>query len=205
MGLVERQKPIDIVLMDEFLRGFPEVYNALLDIFTSRRVGNLVLPKVFIMGASNSVVTYDQALEDRLLHVPVPDPRRSKAERERLVNALENLESAKGQLEEDRKRTKMALTKKLKDKELELKSLHSKQKEYKGYSRIQEKQQTKLRNLTMEIAQMKRSKVEIMRKLETDRKKFASDALSRQKEILALKRLQATSSRNSYLCRNRSL
>lgn len=78
----------DIILMDEFLRGFAEVYNALLDIFTSRRVGAFKLPKVFIIGASNSVVTYDAALEDRLLHIPVADPRRSKSERERLAQIL---------------------------------------------------------------------------------------------------------------------
>lgn len=78
----------DILLMDEFLRGFPEVYNGLLDIFTSRRVGAHRLPKVFIIGASNSVIAYDQALEDRLLHIPVPDPRKSKAERDRLAKVL---------------------------------------------------------------------------------------------------------------------
>jgi hypothetical protein len=78
----------DILLMDEFLRGFPEVYNALLDIFTSRRVGALRLPKVFIIGASNSVTTYDRALEDRLLHITVPDPRKSKVERAHISKIL---------------------------------------------------------------------------------------------------------------------
>jgi energy-coupling factor transporter ATP-binding protein EcfA2 len=78
----------DILLMDEFLRGFPEVYNGLLDIFTSRRVGAFRLPKVFIIGASNSVTAYDQALEDRLLHVVVPDPRTSKVEKKRLAQLL---------------------------------------------------------------------------------------------------------------------
>jgi MoxR-like ATPase len=78
----------DILLMDEFLRGFPEVYSGLLDIFTSRRVGAHVLPKIFIIGASNSVVAYDQALEDRLLHLPVPDPRRSQTEKKRLAKIL---------------------------------------------------------------------------------------------------------------------
>ena len=74
----------DILLMDEFLRGFPEVFNGLLDIFTSRRVGAFRLPKVFIVGASNSVVAYDQALEDRLLHLTVPDPRKSATEKKRI-------------------------------------------------------------------------------------------------------------------------
>ena len=78
----------DILLMDEFLRGFPEVYNGLLDIFTSRRVGAYRLPKVFIVGASNSVTAYDNALEDRLMHIPVPDPRRSKTEKARLASIL---------------------------------------------------------------------------------------------------------------------
>jgi hypothetical protein len=78
----------DILLFDEFLRGFPEVYSALLDIFTSRRVGALRLPKVFMIGASNSVVAYDQALEDRLLHITVPDPRKSKREKDRIAKLL---------------------------------------------------------------------------------------------------------------------
>jgi energy-coupling factor transporter ATP-binding protein EcfA2 len=78
----------DILLMDEFLRGFPEVYSGLLDIFTSRRVGAFRLPKVFIVGASNSVVAYDQALEDRLLHTPVPDPRTNKAEKARIAKLI---------------------------------------------------------------------------------------------------------------------
>ena len=67
----------DIVLYDEFLRGFPEVYNGLLDIITSREVAGFKLPKVFFVAASNSVATYDKALEDRLLHIYVPDLRSS--------------------------------------------------------------------------------------------------------------------------------
>jgi hypothetical protein len=78
----------DILLFDEFLRGFPEVYNGLLDIFTSRRVGAFRLPEVFIIGASNSVTSYDLALEDRLLHIPVPDPRKSKVEKENIAKLI---------------------------------------------------------------------------------------------------------------------
>lgn len=82
----------DILLLDEFLRGFPEVYNGLLDILTSRNVGGMRLPKVFIIGASNSVTTYDKALEDRLLNIPVPDLRHSRKLRleaaQRLVDEL---------------------------------------------------------------------------------------------------------------------
>ena len=74
----------DILLLDEFLRGFPEVYNGLLDILTAREVGGFKLPRVLIIGASNSTVSYDKALEDRLLHLPVPDPRKNKAEKKRL-------------------------------------------------------------------------------------------------------------------------
>lgn len=78
----------DIVMFDEFLRGFPEVYNALLDIFTSRKVGSFTIPKSFWIGASNSVTTYDPALEDRLLHLPVPDIRRGKAARKQVAQVL---------------------------------------------------------------------------------------------------------------------
>lgn len=78
----------DILLLDEFLRGYPEVYNGLLDILTSRRVGGYQLPDVFIIAASNTTVAYDKALEDRLLHIPVPDPRKSKREEQRLAKLL---------------------------------------------------------------------------------------------------------------------
>jgi hypothetical protein len=78
----------DIVLFDEFLRGFPEVYNGLLEIFTSRRVGAFYLPDVFIIAASNSAATYDPALEDRILHLPVPDPRTNKAEKKHLAQII---------------------------------------------------------------------------------------------------------------------
>lgn len=83
-----KAKEGDIYLFDEFLRGFPEVYNGLLDIFTGREVAGYQLPRVFIAGASNSTATYDKALEDRLLHIPVPDPRKSKAEKKRLSQML---------------------------------------------------------------------------------------------------------------------
>ncbi len=67
----------DIVHFDELLRGFPEVYNGLLDIWTSRKVAGFELPKVFIIASSNTTVAYDKALEDRLLHLPVDDPRKN--------------------------------------------------------------------------------------------------------------------------------
>lgn len=68
----------DILLFDEMLRAYPEVFNGLLDITTSRMVGDHQLPKVFMAGASNSVATYDPALEDRLLHIGVDDPRSAR-------------------------------------------------------------------------------------------------------------------------------
>lgn len=78
----------DILLLDEFLRGFPEVYNGLLDILTSRRVGSFRLPNVFIMAASNTTVAYDKALEDRLLHITVPDPRHDAKEAARIQQVI---------------------------------------------------------------------------------------------------------------------
>lgn len=96
----------DIVLFDEFLRAFPEVHNGLLDILTAREVGGLTIPRAFFIGASNSVIAYDKALEDRLLHLPVTDPRNSKAERTRLagliVNALGLLPTMQDSLEMQR-------------------------------------------------------------------------------------------------------
>lgn len=78
----------DILFFDEFLRGFPEVYNGLLDIFTAREVKGFELPKVFIVAASNSVTTYDPALEDRLQHILVPDPRTSRSAKTQLAEII---------------------------------------------------------------------------------------------------------------------
>lgn len=78
----------DIILWDELLRGFPEVYNGILDVMTAREIGGFKLPNVFMIGASNSTVAYDKALEDRLLHIPVADPRKNKAEYKRLSKLL---------------------------------------------------------------------------------------------------------------------
>lgn len=78
----------DILLLDEFLRAFPEVYNGLLDIITSRQVGGYRLPNVFIIAASNTTVAYDKALEDRLLHLPVPDPRKNKQAKKHIAQIL---------------------------------------------------------------------------------------------------------------------
>ena len=38
-----------------------------------------------MLGASNSAVAYDSALEDRLLHIPVDDPRTKRGEKTRLM------------------------------------------------------------------------------------------------------------------------
>ena len=78
----------DIVLLDEFLRGFPEVYNGLLDILTSRVVAGHKLPDVFFIAASNSTTAYDSALTDRLMHLHVPDPRKSVAENTRIRKTI---------------------------------------------------------------------------------------------------------------------
>lgn len=80
----------DILLLDEFLRGFPEVYNAILDVLTSRRVGAYRLPKVFIIAASNTTIAYDKALEDRLMHLPAPDPRNNKKVKKQMAETLVN-------------------------------------------------------------------------------------------------------------------
>jgi hypothetical protein len=83
-----RIKPGDVVLFDEFLRAFPEQYNSILDILTSRQVGNFHIPDAFFIGASNSIATYDDALEDRLLHLHVPDPRHDAAEHTRIAKVI---------------------------------------------------------------------------------------------------------------------
>lgn len=80
----------DIVLLDEFMRGFPEVYNGLLDIMTSRQVAGYQLPKVFFIAASNSVAAYDKALEDRLLHLFVDDIRSNRRARAQVEQLLIN-------------------------------------------------------------------------------------------------------------------
>lgn len=85
----------DILLFDEFLTGRADVFNAFLDIFTSRRVGAFVLPEVFLIGASNTTIVPvpdkdKRALEDRILHLFVADPRKNATERENLAKIVVN-------------------------------------------------------------------------------------------------------------------
>lgn len=81
----------DIVLFDEALRAMPEMFDALLDILTSRRVADFAIPRAFFIAASNTTVAYDVALEDRLLHLPVPDIRSKKKEKSKLAKMMVEL------------------------------------------------------------------------------------------------------------------
>jgi hypothetical protein len=79
----------DIVLFEELLEcKFPEVFAAIQEIVTARRVGGYCLPSCFMMAASNDITAPTVGWQDRLLHMPVADPRKSKRERNRIADLL---------------------------------------------------------------------------------------------------------------------
>lgn len=79
----------DVVLFEELLEcKFPEVFAAIQEIVTARRVGGYRLPSCFMMAASNDITAPTVGWQDRLLHLPVADPRKSKRERKRIATML---------------------------------------------------------------------------------------------------------------------
>uniref|UniRef100_K3XBM4 Kinesin motor domain-containing protein n=1 Tax=Globisporangium ultimum (strain ATCC 200006 / CBS 805.95 / DAOM BR144) TaxID=431595 RepID=K3XBM4_GLOUD len=83
------------------------------------------------------------------------------------------------------------LSKDLKTKEDELSALRKKQTEMNRFVNQKKKNEMQLRVLTAEISNMKRQKVDLVKKMQEERKRYEDEAKQRQKEILSLKRTQA--------------
>nr|CCA17843.1 kinesinlike protein putative [Albugo laibachii Nc14] len=118
--------------------------------------------------------------------------RLAQLDRDRLVEEMQSLElkisqegglsSGNGQLAK--------LARDLKVKEGELSDLRRKQSDINRFITQKKKSEMQLRVLNAEISNMKRQKVDLMKKMQTERKRFEEEANCRRKEITFLKRAQ---------------
>ncbi|OQS05659.1 kinesin [Thraustotheca clavata] len=76
----------------------------------------------------------------------------------------------------------------LESKDGELSALRKKQAEMRRFEVMKQKSDVQLRVLTNEISTMKRQKVDLLRKMQADRKKYEMEANERKREIISLKR-----------------
>ncbi|RHY34671.1 hypothetical protein DYB32_000744 [Aphanomyces invadans] len=80
------------------------------------------------------------------------------------------------------------LSSELQNKDGELGALRKKQAEMKRFETIKQKSDVQLRVLTNEITAMKKQKVDLLKKMQSDRKKYEQEASERKREIVTLKR-----------------
>ncbi|OQR98780.1 kinesin-like protein [Achlya hypogyna] len=103
------------------------------------------------------------------------------AERDRLV-----AEMAANQVSDPPRYHKLSVD--LESKDGELSALRKKQAEMRRFEVMKQKSDVQLRVLTNEISTMKRQKVDLLRKMQNDRKKYELEANERKREIINLKR-----------------
>ncbi|ETV74690.1 hypothetical protein, variant 1 [Aphanomyces astaci] len=115
--------------------------------------------------------------------IEMADKERSyMAERDQLTAELDKMQHQTSDPRYQR------LSSELQNKDGELGALRKKQAEMKRFETIKQKSDVQLRVLTNEITAMKKQKVDLLKKMQGDRKKYELEASERKREILTLKR-----------------
>ncbi|CAK4077081.1 unnamed protein product [Aphanomyces euteiches] len=104
------------------------------------------------------------------------------AERERLLSEMQKIQN---QATDPRYQK---LSSDLQNKDGELGALRKKQAEMKRFESLKAKSDVQLRVLTNEITAMKKQKVDLLKKMQSERKKYEQEASERKREIINLKR-----------------
>lgn len=118
--------------------------------------------------------------------------RMAQLDRDKLIEEIQQIETKIQQGDHSGGSARLdKLSKDLKLKEEELSTLRKKQNEINRFMNQKKKNEMQLRVLTTEISNMKRQKVDLVKKMQDERKRYEDEAKTRQKEILSLKRIQA--------------
>ncbi|GLE05225.1 hypothetical protein PINS_up014225 [Pythium insidiosum] len=131
---------------------------------------------------------YEQKIEQMTAEVRVV-----QVDRDRLIEEIEQIETkmrTSGDVGGQGSGRLAKLSSELKDKEAELVSLKKKQNDMNRFMNQKKKNEMQLRVLTAEISTMKRQKVELMKKMQEERKRYEEEANRRQREIMSLKKSQ---------------
>lgn len=122
----------------------------------------------------------------------VEEVRTAQVDRDRLVDDIQQIErkiQAEGDTTGGNGRLSK-LSRELKAKEEELQSLRKKQNEMNRFMNQKKKNEMQLRVLNSEITNMKRQKVDLVKKMQEERKRYEEEAKQRRREIMSLKRSQ---------------
>jgi kinesin family protein 4/21/27 len=148
---------------------------------------NISLKQDLLKQLERSQVEYDRMKEqyEKKMAEMSEEVRSIQRDRDQLLDEVQNLEN--GTIKKTEQRSKQ-LQKQLREKELELAKLQSRQKNYGEYIRVREKAAMQMRQLTTEITQMKQQKTDIARKMSSERKRWQREAAERRREICQLRR-----------------
>ncbi|GMF46230.1 unnamed protein product [Phytophthora fragariaefolia] len=122
----------------------------------------------------------------------VEEVRAAQVDRDRLVEEIQQIEqkaAAEGDTSGGNGRL-AKLSRDLKVKEDELQALRKKQNDINRFMNQKKKNETQLRVLNSEISNMKRQKVDLVKKMQEERKRYEEEAKQRRREIMSLKRSQ---------------
>ncbi|KUF91836.1 Kinesin protein [Phytophthora nicotianae] len=122
----------------------------------------------------------------------VEEVRAAQEGRDRLVDEIQQIEkkaAAEGDTSGGNGRL-AKLSRDLKVKEDELDALRKKQNDMNRFMTQKKKNEMQLRVLNSEISNMKRQKVDLVKKMQEERKRYEEEAKQRRREIMSLKRSQ---------------
>lgn len=82
------REPYSIVVFEELDKAYLQQLHSVIDLMTSRKVGDYELPPLHFIAVANSAEFASPAVLDRLLVTGVPDPRNNKREADKIRNRI---------------------------------------------------------------------------------------------------------------------
>jgi hypothetical protein len=84
----KHREPSSIVVFEELDKAYLQQLHAVIDLMTSRKVGDYELPPLHFIAVANSAEFASPAVMDRLLITGVPDPRNNRAEAQKIMRRI---------------------------------------------------------------------------------------------------------------------
>ena len=84
----KNREPYSIVVFEELDKAYLQQLHSVIDLMTSRKVGDYDLPPLHFIAVANSAEFASPAVLDRLLVTPVPDPRNSRSEKDKVKHRI---------------------------------------------------------------------------------------------------------------------
>lgn len=82
------REPYSIVVFEELDKAYLQQLHSVIDLMTSRKVGDYELPPLHFIAVANSAEFASPAVMDRLLITGVPDPRNNRSEQDKIKRRI---------------------------------------------------------------------------------------------------------------------